>query len=193
MHKVSVFLDMDDVLVDLSCQIAEKTCVDLNEKKGVPFDFISIFNVDAIDFFESLNCQWWSDIPPTPWMNSVIDAALTLANGKWENIHVLTSLPYECNPNAMGACATGKMHWIKKFMPELSTKRIVFSYNKGLVQPLGNKFLFDDQDRNVNGFGSGGILIPSRWNSLQHEFYSFAADHKKWISSVVSKYDISSP
>ena len=110
----AIFIDMDDVIVDLSETVAKMRDIDLDSTFGFNFDFIDIFGVDANEFFNSVDHNWWADLNPTPWMRSVINIAKSLATGDMDKIFILTALPVGCNSESNAACVRGKMEWLDR-------------------------------------------------------------------------------
>jgi hypothetical protein len=181
----AVFLDMDDVLVSLSDSIALKLGVDISGSHGKKFDFTDIYKANSIEFFSSLDHGWWASLPRTGWASAVVDSALSLVGGSWDKIHILTSLPYECDSGSCSSCVRGKMAWLRWHCPEVKNKNIVFAYNKWLNSGP-RRIIFDDMERNADSFPMG-VLIPSRWNRLHHDYSSLVENPASYLAKAVGR------
>jgi 5'(3')-deoxyribonucleotidase len=121
-EKQIVFVDMDGVLV--------------NFQSGI----------DRISEEESV--KYAGDLDEVPGIFSLMEPNEGAIEGyKWLcknfDTYILSTAPWE-NPSAW----QDKLHWVKKYLPELAYKRLTLSHNKNL---LHGDFLIDD--RTANGAG----------------------------------------
>jgi 5'(3')-deoxyribonucleotidase len=150
---MSVFLDLDGVMVDLVGGLIRKLeCSNpyhLEENKGI----FSLKETMGFDAWHTLDRDFWANLLPTPeWMQ--ILETIESKFGR-ENICLLSS-----PTNA--ECIIGKMQWIDRFLGEYR-KRYFFGNPKHMIGGAG-KLLIDDSDENVEQWKGSSILIPRPWN-----------------------------
>lgn len=122
----TVFVDMDNVLVDFPAAIEQ-----LDE--GVRTEFSG--RLDEVPGIFSL-------MPP---LNGALEAYETIA-GKFDT-YVLSTAPWE-NPTAW----SDKLLWVKQHLGQLAYKRLILSHNKHLC--VGD-YLIDDRTKNGAGEFAG--------------------------------------
>jgi hypothetical protein len=174
-----VYVDLDDVLVHLSDGIATACGVKLDDAMGAPFDFSLVFNRTA-DFFGEVNGAWWSSLAPTPWKDAVIDFALSCADCGWDDIHIVTALPWNCGAQAVSNAVLGKSLWVEANLPQLPLGHLNFMRHKGLLAKL-DTMIIDDTPHNSRPFGQNGVLVPSRWNDMHQEWHRFNLEPFEWL------------
>ena len=155
---MKIFLDLDGVLVDFVSGIHE--VFDEQYKYGDPLEwnFFKKFGVTFDIVNEACCVDFWADLH---WMH---DGRLILdeVQRKFGEIYLLTTpMP---NPGS----GTGKLLWIKEYIPDLY-KRTILSYASKSLLAGPDTLLIDDKDENIAEFvaaGGCGILVPRPWNEL---------------------------
>ena len=120
--KQIVFVDMDGVLVNFQSGIDK-----ISEEERVKYDG----DLDEVPGIFSLMEPNEGAIEGYTWLCKNFDT------------YILSTAPWE-NPSAW----QDKLHWVKKYLPDLAYKRLTLSHNKNL---LNGDFLIDD--RTANGAG----------------------------------------
>lgn len=169
-----IFLDMDDVLADLT--VAAMRHMGLHDwtRKDYTIKARDIHEMyrqatgisyTPAQFWEHFKREFWSSIPPTPWCDDLIDLCLEYVNP--EGLAVLTS------PTKCGDCLAGKLDWIAEFLPPFLHRQYVMAPRKYYCSSVG-AILIDDAFENTGSFstdpgGGFGITFPQPWNpSRQH-------------------------
>jgi 5'(3')-deoxyribonucleotidase len=116
MKKKTLYVDMDNVLVDFQSGLNEIDDTIKDEYKGHVDDIPNIFSLM---------------IP----IAGAIEAFNLLA--KHFDIYILTTAPWE-NPTAL----TDKRNWIKKYLPESGYKRLIITHHKNLNK---GEYIIDDR------------------------------------------------
>ena len=116
-------------------------------------------SVTREDVNAKCNINFWEHLPCTHDGFEIFKAIRS--KFKPEQIYILT------NPVVGGAgTATGKMLWIKKYLPDFYSRIIITQAPKGLLAKP-DTLLIDDNDKYVDGFieaGGRGCLVPRPWN-----------------------------
>ena len=138
----TLYVDMDNVLVDFDSLLREKKLVDKNE----------------IDEFVDSTEGLFLDLEPMP-------GAITAFNFLAEHFetYILTTAPWK-NVSAW----TDKRRWVDKYLPDTGTKRLIITHNKGLNK--GDYIIDDRKVKGVDSFegehihfGQGNFLT---WDNV---------------------------
>ena len=155
MKKTKVlFLDMDDVIVNLSQYVIEES----NKYFEMDFDYRDNktyywgdTGISKLHFQALLN-EKGTFLNPKP-IDGAIEVIEKLFKEGYE-IYILTT------PQSFSKyCYLEKLKWIRKYLPFISFKNVIFTHNKGLLANE-NAILYDDSDYNLREFDKkGGIAI----------------------------------
>lgn len=155
---MKVFLDLDGVLVDFRrgiCEAFNRNDPSTNWTFWENWEGITSGMVNA-----KCNNYFWKYLN---WTHDGQEIEQAVRN-KFKDIYLLTTpMP---NPGS----GTGKLEWIKQYMPWIYD-RVIFS-SVGVSKSLFAKpdtLLIDDKDKNIAEFiaaGGHGILVPRPWNEL---------------------------
>ena len=125
-EKQIVFVDMDGVLVNFQSGIDR-----ISEEERIKYNG----NLDEVPGIFSLMEPYEGAIEGYKWLCKNFDT------------YILSTAPWD-NPSAW----QDKLHWVKKYLPDLAYKRLILSHNKHLA--CGD-FLIDDRTANGAGKFSG--------------------------------------
>ncbi len=125
-EKQIVFVDMDGVLVNFQSGIDR-----ISEEERVKYDG----DLDEVPGIFSLMEPNEGAIEGYKWLCKNFDT------------YILSTAPWE-NPSAW----QDKLHWVKKYLPDVAHKRLILSHNKHLAK---GDFLIDDRTANGAGKFSG--------------------------------------
>ena len=142
------FLDVDGVLANLNSAIYDR--FKAQNKTNIWHLDIGKSNDEIL---ESLDLDFWKNIPKLPWSDELIEMVDHTSNGKWS---FLTKGPKQ------SFAWSGKMEWIKKHYPRHFDKLIICVEKSRLASH--RHCLIDDYDINVNEFKKAGgevIHFPS--------------------------------
>lgn len=154
MSNIELYIDMDEVLVNLSKQV------------------ISIHNKDFNEHYnyKDNKCYWWSSTgKPQSYFEKVLDTYGTHLNAppkkkaikyieklfkEGYKIYILTS------PRLNKTCCYEKIEWIKTYLPFLDiNKCLIFTSQKHLLAQK-NRLLLDDNPNNLDMWhNEGGISL----------------------------------
>lgn len=165
LYNKPIMLDLDGVIVDFIKGMLKWCDVDPNlYYKSVPIGEWEIeprkhlgLDMTKQDFWKLFNFEFWSNLEPTPYMDSILEELKGL------NITILTS------SNQYGM--RGKSEWIKRNLPSIWKDRKFLIGPDKCACAHPNSILIDDRDKNVETFieaGGNAILFPARWNKA-HE------------------------
>lgn len=141
---LKLFLDMDDVLVDLNGAILER--------------FGKNFHEYTNEMFGEIDADFWANLSWCSLGNEILDSCVRKFGES--NICLLTA------PSNHHGCFDGKMEWIKRNIPTF-IDRVLVGKPKYFCAGL-NGVLIDDLDKNIIDFeswGGRGILYPQPWNT----------------------------
>lgn len=154
-----VLLDMDGVVVDFiggAFAWHGRTVPD-----EVPWKIWECMGLTEEEFWEPLGFEFWSSLKPTSDGMELVAELERLAGT--ENIAVLSS------PCLTRGCADGKLAWLESHLPQFSRRYLLGPAKQFAAGP--GKVLVDDYWHNIEGFRKAGgeaVLVPRKWNSLQH-------------------------
>ena len=160
---ITVFLDMDGVLVDFVGGALDLFGSDL-DIADARWNFpgqIGFTGGEDPAFWDPLGYEFWANLEWTKEGQSLLNRLETLVGHN--NIGLLSS------PCHTEGCAEGKRAWIKKHLPQYQ-KHLFLGSAKHLFASR-KKILVDDHDPNVENFqkyGGQSILVPRPWNSERH-------------------------
>jgi len=164
--KPDVFLDMDGVLSDFVSASIDFYNLGIKHEDVIHWDTLhEIYSAKTgrtkSDFWEDLSVKFWSEMPKT----RECDKILALVS-EYSPI-ILTAPPM--SEKAIGDCVTGKLMWIKKFIPEyFYSARFMIGARKDRCAHKG-AVLIDDNNENCWGWndkGGSAVLVPRPWNQL---------------------------
>lgn len=121
MKKPILYIDMDNVIVDFKSALKYIHPTYLNECKNQEDNIPYIF----------------SKMTPLP---GAIRSINQLINSNLYDIYILSTAPFN-NPTAW----SDKLNWIKKYLPDYFTKRLILTHHKNLN--IGD-YLIDDKTKN---------------------------------------------
>lgn len=168
---IKCFLDLDGVLVDFvsgACKIHGIPIDYTQSENRGKWDIEQLMGISSSDFWKPLEFDFWANLE---WMSDGKEILKSVERtfGR-DNIAILTS------PSKNIGCASGKVVWLEKNMPEYARQYIISPVKHFCAGP--KTVLIDDSDQNIKDFewaGGKGILVPRPWNSL-HTVRSFAYD-----------------
>lgn len=181
-----IYLDMDDVLVDLTPEVCEKL--------DKPYRLVNFSGNYFLEKVLDLPCEpgemwkhyehtfdenFWANLSFTDDAFIIIEAVEKIINAK--NIYLLSK------PTGIKGCLEGKQQWINKYLPHFSDK-VIFTRDKSSIA-TPNSLLIDDSDKQVDSWrfaGGQAILYPRPWNRRWKEantaFDVFRKELKKYNS-----------
>jgi len=162
--SVTVFLDMDGVLVDFLGSACKLCKIKYDYHKKYPFEegrwaVIEDMKIPRKKFWAPLGRDFWKNLP---WIFDGHEILKSIQRDvSNNNIYLCTS------PCDTAGCVDGKWDWVKKQLPGFK-KQVIFTQDKS---PLAGprKILVDDGDHNIDAFYDAGgkvVRVPRRWNSL---------------------------
>lgn len=160
---VSVFVDMDGVLVDFVGGALDLFGSDL-DIADTRWDFpgqIGFQGGNDPEFWDPLGYEFWAGLEWTREGESLLRQLEVLVGQP--NIGLLTS------PCHTKGCAEGKREWVKQHLPQYQRQLFLGSAKHLFASP--RKILIDDHDPNVENFqkySGQSILVPRPWNSDRH-------------------------
>lgn len=172
-----VYFDMDDVLNKFTGYVGHywgvgKDCDDLswcNPKLGVDIfgcirdamnDQGKKFRYTISEFWDVLKFEHWANVPPCGFGIEAMERAGFLIG--FDNVYIATS-PTKCHH-----AASGKVAWIKKYLPEWCHRQYVITPRKWKLSAPG-RLLVDDMPHNIEKWashGGDGCLVKKPWNEL---------------------------
>ena len=163
---ITIFLDMDGLLVDIVSAVAglygmtaEKVYLRWEPGFYEIAEGVSHFNIPKEEIWPKVAAQpaeFWGDMKPYPWAKELYEECQKIAP-----TYFLTA-PIRCP-----ACLAGKLQWIYRFAGEGSTNYIMTKHKHFCAAP--GRVLVDDSEKNCFAFDQAGghsILFPARWNRL---------------------------
>jgi len=156
--ELSIFLDMDGVLVDIVGPILDLYSSRhlLDEWPKGSYDLDVILDVGRGELWERVNAMpvsWWEWLPAFPWLDTL-----------WEGVQQFGPVSILSLPQATGACTEGKLRWLDRRIgpgPDV----VLCGRKERLARP--GAVLIDDSDhiiRDWEAAGGHGILFPQVWN-----------------------------
>lgn len=150
------FLDMDGILTDFvsaACKAHGKDYPKVFNGYGLP----EALGMEDNSFFWEKFCteDFWANLDWMPDGQKILE----LVESTFNDICIMTS------PTRNPRCASGKLIWIEKHIPQYYRKYFIGPRKWLAASP--NKILIDDSDRNIKNFklcGGSGILVPRIWN-----------------------------
>ncbi len=167
MSKKIIAVDMDGILVDL----LGKWLGSINREHG-----LNVKSED-IDDWEMGNCVklkplgkkvyeylerpgfFFDDVQPIPGAIEGFNALRKLPDS---HVIIVTSATSKEHP------VVGKLHWLKKFLPDFSQKDVIFAYHKHLIKA---DVWIDDSDNNHKS-------IMEQWTNADHYGIQYAYNGK---------------
>jgi 5'(3')-deoxyribonucleotidase len=158
---VIVFMDLDGVFVNLPKAVANIFGHDWDQmfKNWTPGnpDMEIELKISKSKFWKEINRypSFWEDLEPYDHMYELLDIL------RGCTLKILTS------PSTDVHCASGKMRWIKKYMPHM-TPHTILCRDKFLLAQRG-RVLLDDTDKQIAAWdntesGAYSITFPQPWN-----------------------------
>ena len=159
--ELSIFLDMDGVLVDIVGPI-----LDLYSSRHLLDDWLKgCYDLDVIldvgrgELWERVNAMpvsWWEWLPAFRWLDTL-----------WEGLQPFGPVTILSLPQETDACVLGKRRWLdRKIGPGLD---VVLSGRKTRLARPG-AVLIDDSEHHIRDWeaaGGHGILFPQVWNPAE--------------------------
>jgi 5'-nucleotidase len=136
----TIYIDMDNVLVDFDSGIKRLTNAELSEYNGRLDEVPGIF----------------ARMEPNP---GAVKAFFNLCTSGKYDVYILSTAPWE-NPSAW----SDKVVWVKKYLGMGAHKRLILSHNKHLCK---GDIIIDDRTKNgVDKFEGEHIHFGGHLNSL---------------------------
>lgn len=168
MTKKTFLLDMDGVLVDLVPAVFDFWEVP-HEKDEYPEGVFACqdaakvlkpgFDVPSEQFWGCLSIDFWKELPKTEHCDEIMTKAVELAG--LYNVFFCT---FPCTPQS----AAGKMLWVEKNFPGMTSRIIMCREKWALAKP--GYILVDDRCQSCRDFrhhGGDAIVVPRAWNELK--------------------------
>jgi len=159
----SIYLDMDDVLLDTTGAVLkhfnlENPYDDINNRgnRGLA----ELCGMHWKDMWYTLDKDFWMNIPKLPWCDTLIQFAYDKV-GK-ENTYILTA------PVRSDGCPIAKLNWVEEHYPELQKRTILTRGKYGAIE--SDSILIDDSQENEEEFAERGKshlfhLFPAHSNA----------------------------
>ena len=180
MSKITIFLDLDGILVDFvngslkALNISNYTITpsvnNIEKWEGV--------NVTKSQFWKAIdatNEHFWADLEKYDHANDLVKLCES-----YGEVFILSS------PSRNPYCSAGKKMWMDKHFPRLSNKMILTSHKYLCAAP--NRILIDDTTAMTDKFteyGGTAILLPQLWNKN----YSLAGvDKVEYVKLFLDTY-----
>jgi len=162
----NIYVDMDGVCCDFVNPMV-KLLKSRGQKleapaPGKPIDYSHRYGVfpSEIDF-KTIPSSFWENLPILDGTLEVFWMAQSLVGV--DNVYIATSPPDE----NYGSCCDGKRAWVRKNLPLLDIRKVIFVNDKfGLANPA--HILIDDTQKVIdkfNAYKGKGIIRPQLWNS----------------------------
>jgi len=160
-----LYLDMDGVLADLvggvEDYLGEMIYNHTNYGTYNIQDACDISKEELFDLFATKS--FWSEMPKTPWCETVLDWAFSVCDE--DEIFILTRPSIDVSL----ACFAGKCEWLQARLPSFLPK-LIFA-DKKEVFATSNSILVDDNFENCRKFSEAGgktIFIPTPWGDKNY-------------------------
>lgn len=181
-----LWLDMDEVLVNLSKYIINYYNLDFNDN----FDYTknnsywwSDCNKASKNYFEHMLKQQGTFINPEPIENSI--EVITKLHNEGFQIHIITMPQFDSL-----YCVQEKIQWIQKYLPFINVKTNVhFSGNKG-VMAKENRILLDDNSEHLFSWQSqGGLSIAFKNFGWSQDWKGMRVNSFDEFYDLIHRYD----
>ena len=184
MEKI-LFVDMDNVLVDLS-EGFSSTFEELYEEKlfydGISYDFLHNYDTITDDEKQEIYDRiftypnFWTRLKPYQ------DAIPVMEELNKHYDLFICSKPY--NKNSM-ACTKEKLRWLKKFMPFLDlNKQVIFMADKFLLDGP-DRIIIEDSIEHIEKWEQGvSILLSQPYNS-NYDGATYTVENWKAIHNLL--------
>lgn len=117
-------------------------------------------------FFWDCLPEWcWSEAPLSLEFELILEVARKWVNYDTDRIFLATDL------TKSPCCASGKMIWIQRQLPEWLQRNYFLTPRKGELATGPDDLLIDDSERACRKFNARGgrfILVPRPWNRLRY-------------------------
>jgi len=114
------------------------------------------------DKIDGVGPSFWEKIQPYPWVQSLLDSIHKRFG--LENTYLLS------NPGRSTSSPSGKLAWVKRYMPEVLHDRLITTGHKYMLAGA-NRTLIDDDEENCETFKAAGgraVLFPQPWNRMRN-------------------------
>jgi 5'(3')-deoxyribonucleotidase len=187
-----IFLDLDDVLNSLTMDILHEVfeCVPDTGFEHFPvhlgYDIIGAVAylrgeepMDAMDFWEQVPPEVWSEAPKSLECNWLVDMAAELVGR--EEVYIATATGRGISPLKIA----GKVDWIRGNLPPWLHEQYFIASQKWQLGRPGHILIDDSATNCANWSLEGGeyILVPRPWNPLHtltddaHSYVQTQIDH----------------
>ncbi len=169
-----IYLDLDDVCNTLSMHFLHLVGCKISSTEYAeypvtgPVDLAEVANqllggeyFTRPSFWAWFNRQDWAGVPESPQFPWILEQCERLVGR--ENILIATS------PTKDGACAAGKVDWIRTHCPEWMHRNYAITPRKWFFGHDPHALLVDDNQDNCRLFrkcGGRALLVPRPWNRL---------------------------
>lgn len=190
MRPDSVYMDLDDTLVDLAgriCGLYGKTKSDIHEYDKSIYE---VCNVSREQLWEDVafeGARFWEQIPILPWADDFVRAATMHG----QRLIIMTALPLPGSP-ARDHAAVGKLRWLKNYF---GSDFDDFAFTRAKEAFAGpNKLLVDDRVSHIQDFieaGGQAVYAPQPWNIKQATYSdpSVACEMIEFLCSSIRGVD----
>lgn len=187
-----ILLDMDEVIVDFYDGIAHLYGYDREKfrqarmKLPSTWDSTPSLGITHAQFWEPINTMGadiWVQLPPKPWLRSLIDIIDFNSNGDW---YIVTNPSLEFSESAL----RGKELWMRRHLPEY-IDRLVPTKHKHVLARQG-VVLIDDNEDNCAKFQEhhgDAIVFPAIGNSR----YTMANDPLPFVAHGLKTISLAKP
>jgi len=160
------FLDMDGVIANFRQSVGELFRLPLGIILGWESmeicDIIGCTEQELWDKIDGVGPSFWEKIQPYPWVQSLLDSIHKRFG--LENTYLLS------NPGRSTSSPSGKLAWVKRYMPEVLHDRLITTGHKYMLAGA-NRTLIDDDEENCETFKAAGgraVLFPQPWNRMRN-------------------------
>lgn len=186
MNKDTIYLDLDDTLLDTSNYLIEwhgKVSPFTDPTKCGSREISDYLGMSWEDCWNKLPSVFWETVPFAPWGKDLVALAETYFG---KEVYLLTS------PIPNGECSKGKQLWVNKFMPKYTKKLIIAHRKHACVGHDG--ILIDDSYSMEAKFieyekSQSFFLFPSYQNKLHPVVDQMYKDPSIAIKMVQAKLD----
>lgn len=168
---ITIYLDMDEVLVDFIGGYIKMMGLDYQQvmshhKRGEWAIMDTLTRAMKLpkpmsveQFWAPIDgdCQFWEKLEPLPWCDRL-----------WKEVHKLTQdVHIISSPSHCDSSYTGKVRWLKRKFGRDFTRFMLTPHKEILAKP--NSILIDDRESNCNKFckaGGRSVIFPRYCNGI---------------------------
>lgn len=158
-QDLTIYLDMDGVMVDFIGGVEKLLDVDLSDLDQ--YSMAKHLGMSATQIWKRIDKagpEFWAKLDRYPWTDDLLMYSFSLT----DQVYISTS------PSINPSCAMGKHQCILNTMPKELHRRFFIGPQKQQLARDETTILIDDSDKKVEAFtqaGGKGIIFPQPWNS----------------------------